>query len=231
MLSLTAGRCRALLSTAAYPQPLTSSELTRAGGICSLFRLPLQENKPEGLDACFVGIPMDIGCSNRTGTRFGPRAVRQESVLIRNINLTGARPFESLRVADIGDVPVVPYNMQRTIDIITEYFLKIMNANCIPLAIGGDHTMTYPILRAIKKKYGTVGFIQIDAHTDLWDEMLGEKVAHGTPFKRALEEDLIDPNYMVQIGLRGSMYEEDLTEQYMLPQQQACSMHVYLSIM
>lgn len=211
---------RVFFSSRTFNQPLSSGELTKAGGICTLFRLPLQEAKPEGLDVCYVGIPMDIGCSNRSGTRHGPRAIRQESVLIRHMNITGACPFESLQVADIGDVPVVPYNMQRTIDTITDYFLKIMDANCIPLAMGGDHTMTYPILRAIAKKHGAVGLIQVDAHTDLQDTMLGEKVAHGTPFRRALEEQLINPKYMVQIGLRGSMYSGDIEEQHRLPQQQ-----------
>ncbi len=193
-----------------FNSPVGANEMPRSGGIASLFRLPVQESQPGGLDACFVGIPMDNGCSNRSGTRLGPRAIRNESVLIRYSNKTGALPFESLQVADIGDVPIVPYNMQRTIDIITEYFLKIMDANCIPLAMGGDHTMTYPILRAIKKKHGAVGLIQIDAHADLGDSMMGEKVAHGTPFMRAIEEELVDPRCMFQIGLRGSGYPEEI---------------------
>lgn len=196
-----------------FNQPKGGNELYRAGGISSLFRLPIQENQPEGLDACFVGVPMDIGCSNRSGTRHGPRAIRHESAVVRHISDNGACPFESLQVADIGDVPVIPYNMQRTIDCITDDFLRIVEANCVPLAMGGDHTMSYPILRAIKKRHGTVGLIQIDAHQDLQDEMLGEKVAHGTPFRRALEEDLVDPKHFVQIGLRGSMYESDMDEQ------------------
>lgn len=216
---------RLFLSSGAFNQPLTSGEMPKAGGICTLFRLPLQEARPEGLDVCFVGVPMDVGCSNRSGTRHGPRAIRQESVLIRHTNITGACPFESLQVADIGDVPVIPYNMQRTIDIITDHFLKIMDANCIPLAMGGDHTMTYPILRATKKKHGAVGLIQVDAHSDLQDSMLGEKVAHGTPFRRALDEGLVDPQFMVQIGLRSSMYEGDMEEQHRLPQEQVCMVY------
>ncbi len=219
-LSVKRGRGRFLASS--LNQPKSSEDLTRAGGICSLFRLPIQDGKPEGLDVCFVGIPMDIGCSNRSGTRHGPRAIRHESVLIRHTNITGASPFDSLQVADIGDIPVIPYNIQRTIDSITEHFHKIMDTNCTPLAMGGDHTMTYPILRAIKKKYGAVGLIQVDAHADLQDSMLGEKVAHGTPFKRAIEEELVDPRHFVQIGLRGSMYESDIAEQHEGPQQQVC---------
>ena len=197
----------------AFNNPKSPNDLYKAGGISSLFRLPIQEAQPQGLDACFVGIPMDIGCSNRSGTRHGPKAIRHESSFIRNVSVTGAHPFQSMQVADIGDVPVIPYSMQRTIDTITDYFLKIMEAGCVPLAMGGDHTMTYPILRAIKQRHGVVGLIQIDAHHDLQDEMLGEKVAHGTPFRRAIEEELIDPRHMVQIGLRGTMYETDLDEQ------------------
>lgn len=205
-------------SRTCFNQPLPGNELYRAAGITSLFRLPIQESKPEGLDACFVGVPMDIGCSNRSGTRHGPRAIRYESAMIRHISDIGASPFESLQVADIGDVPVIPYNMQRTLDAITDYFTRIMEADCVPLAMGGDHTMSYPILRAIKKKHGTVGLIQIDAHQDLQDKMLGEKVAHGTPFRRALEEDLVDPKHFVQIGLRGSMNRSDIEEQILEPQ-------------
>lgn len=142
--------------------------------------------------------------------------------MIQCISDVGACPFESLQVADIGDVSVVPYNMQQTVHSITDYFLRITEANCVPLAMGGDHTMTYPILRAIKKRHGAVGLIQIDAHQDLQDEMLGEKVAHGTPFRRALEEDLVDPEHFVQIGLRGSMYESDIHEQIRWAEEQVC---------
>ena len=213
--SLAQARVRTL-----FNRPKAVTELCRPGGIASLFRLPVQESQPKGLDVCFTGVPMDIGCSNRSGTRYGPRAIRQESAMIRFLNNLGANPFESLQVADIGDVPVIPFNMQRTVDAITKYFLKIMEADCVPLAMGGDHTMTYPILRAIKEKHGTVGLIQIDAHQDLQDEMLGEKIAHGTPFRRALEEELVDPKHFVQIGLRGSMYETDIEEQFRWPQEQ-----------
>ena len=208
---------RAHLSSLNQPKP--TSELYKAGGISSVFRLPIQESRPEGLDACFVGVPMDIGCSNRAGTRHGPRAIRQESAGIRLINsATGASPFHSLQVADIGDVPVIPYSMERTTDAITEHFSRILEANCIPLAMGGDHTMSYPILRAIKRKHGTVGLIQVDAHQDLEDTMHGERVAHGTPFLRALEEELIDPKHFVQIGLRGSLEDSDIDEQIKNPQ-------------
>ena len=185
-----------------------------------MMRLPHQENNPEGLDACFVGIPMDIGCSNRSGTRHGPRAIRQESTMQRPVNLTGAAPFESLNVADIGDVPINTYDIKKTMDIITQHYRRILEANCIPLTLGGDHTLTLPILRAMKEKHGPVGFIQVDAHTDLHDTMFGEKIAHGTPFYRALEEGLISPKHMVQIGLRGSVFVSDISDEFEWAQKQ-----------
>lgn len=185
--------------------PKSGNELTRVGGISSLFRLPVQEGQPEGLDACFVGIPMDTGSNYKSGARHGPRAVRHESALVRYMNITGALPFESLNVADIGDVPVVPYNLQKSMLIITEYYRRIMDANCIPLTMGGDHSLSYPILRAIRKKYGPIGLIQIDAHPDFYDTLSGEKYANGTSFRRVVEEGLVDPKHMYQVGLRGSM--------------------------
>ncbi len=149
----------------------------------------------------------------------GPRHIRYESVLIRALSMSGAMPFDSLQVADIGDVPIVPYNIQRSCDIITDYYNNVLKANCTPLTMGGDHTLTYPILRAIKEKYGAVGLVHIDAHHDLQDDMMGEPIAHGTPFKRALDEELIDPTKMFQIGLRGSMYSfEEIHDSYTGPQ-------------
>lgn len=201
--------CVVKLTAKIFNQPQSANEMPRSGGIATMMRLPLQEGTPEGLDACFVGIPMDHGCSNRSGTRVGPKAIRYESNLIRPINITGAAPFESLNVADIGDVPINTYNLPKTLDIITKYYQRILKAGCIPLTMGGDHTLTLPILRALKEKYGPVGFIQVDAHTDLNDTMFGEKIAHGTPFRRALEKGLISPKHMVQIGLRGGLYSPD----------------------
>ena len=190
--------------------PLSPNVMPRFGGIATMMRLPLQESDPEGLDVCFVGIPLDTGTSFRSGTRHGPRMIRHESsILNRYIHSTGAAPFESLKVADIGDVPVNPYNLPKSLNIITDFYRKILRAGCVPLGLGGDHTLTLGILRAVCEKYGPVGMIQIDAHTDTQDTMFGEKIAHGTPFRRAVEEGLIDPKYVVQIGLRGSGYGPD----------------------
>ena len=189
-----------------FNQPLGGNDMPRFGGPATMMRLPSQQGT-DGLDACFVGVPFDIGTSNRAGTRHGPRQIRAESCLLRPYNMTTrAAPFDSLQVADIGDVPVNPLNLLDAVRIIEEAYDTIVADGCKPLTLGGDHTITLPILRAIKKKYGPVGLVHVDAHADINDSMFGERIAHGTPFRRCVEEGLIDGNRVVQIGLRGSGY-------------------------
>ncbi len=190
-------------------QPLGGNEMPRFGGPATMMRLPAQASA-EGLDACFVGVPMDIGTSNRSGTRFGPRQIRAESALIRPYNMaTRAAPFDSLQVADIGDVATNPYDLKQSVAIIEAAFDEIIKDRCRPLTLGGDHTLTLPILRAMAKRHGPVGMIHVDAHADINDTMFGEKIAHGTPFRRAVEEGLLDCRRVVQIGLRGTGYAAD----------------------
>lgn len=187
-------------------QPAGGNDLPRFAGIATMMRLP-QMPDAKGLDACFVGVPMDIGTSNRSGTRFGPRQIRAESVLLRPYNMaTRAAPFDSLRVADIGDVATNPYDLKDSVRRIEAAYDAILAHDCRPISLGGDHTMTLPILRAMARKHGPLGLIHVDAHADVNDEMFGEKIAHGTPFRRAVEEGLIDPHRTVQIGLRGTGY-------------------------
>lgn len=187
-------------------QPLGGNDMPRFGGIATMMRLPHLDS-PEGLDACFVGVPFDLGTSNRSGARMGPRQIRTESVLLRPYNMaTRAAPFDSLRVADIGDVAINPYNLLDSIDRIEQAYDRIAAAGCRPITLGGDHTIVLPILRALHKRYGKIGVIHVDAHADVNDTMFGEKIAHGTPFRRAVEEGLIDGQRMVQIGLRGTGY-------------------------
>jgi len=186
--------------------PTSPNDMPRSGGIASMMRLPIQSTA-EGLGACFVGIPLDSGASNRSGTRLGPRQIRTESCMLRPYNnATGAAPFESLMIADIGDIPINTYNLAATVDIIHNHISTIAAYGCKPLILGGDHTITYPILRGIKDQYGPVGLVHVDAHSDTSDSMFGEKVTHGTPFRRAVEEGLLDCKRVVQIGLRGSGY-------------------------
>ncbi len=192
-----------------FNQPLGGNEMPRFGGIATMMRLP-QEASCENLDVCFLGVPFDIGTSNRPGARFGPRQIRTESCLIRPYNMaTRAAPFDSLRVADIGDVAINTFNLDKSIAIIEKAYDEILQQDCKPLTMGGDHTISLPILRALKKKYGPVGIVHVDAHADINDHMFGEPIAHGTPFRRAIEEGLIEPSRMVQIGLRASGYEAD----------------------
>ena len=183
--------------------------MPRFAGPGTMMRLPTQKTA-EGLDVCFVGVPMDIGASNRSGTRHGPRQIRQESCMLRPYNMaTRAKPFESLQVADIGDVAINTFDLKKTVTIIEQAYDDILKYNCKPLTLGGDHTLTLPILRAMKKRHGPVALIHVDAHADINDEMFGEKIAHGTPFRRAVEEDLLACDKVFQIGLRGSGYSPE----------------------
>jgi guanidinobutyrase len=205
----SSSRIQAEADVTQFNQPLGGNEMPRFGGPATMMRLPAQSSA-EKLDVCFVGVPLDIGTSNRSGTRFGPRQIRAESCLIRPYNMaTRAAPFDSLQVADIGDVALNTFNLQNSIDIIEAAYQEILAHDCKPLTLGGDHTISLPILRAMKRKYGPVGVVHIDAHADINDHMFGEPIAHGTPFRRAIEEGLIEPNRMVQIGLRATGYEAD----------------------
>lgn len=192
-----------------FNQPLGGNEMARFSGPATMMRLPTQKTA-EGLDACFVGVPMDIGTSNRSGARMGPREIRAESCMLRPFNMaTGAAPFESIQVADIGDVAINTFNLLKTIQIIEDSYDEILKHDVAPLTLGGDHTLTYPILKAIKKKHGPVALIHVDAHADVNDDMFGEKVAHGTPFRRAVDDGLLVNDKVYQIGLRGTGYSPD----------------------
>jgi len=187
-------------------QPLGGNDMPRFGGPATMMRLPTAESAA-GLDACFIGVPFDIGTSNRPGTRFGPRSIRAESCLIRPYNMaTRAAPFDSMQVADIGDVAVNTFNLPDSIQRIETAYDNILEHGCIPLTLGGDHTIALPILRAMARKHGPVGMVHIDAHADINDTMFGEKIAHGTPFRRAVEENLLDGERVYQIGLRATGY-------------------------
>lgn len=200
--------------------------MPRAGGPGTFMRLPVVDlsaysgaaeaaaaAKEAGLDVCVLGIPMDAGVSWRPGTRFGPRQIRQESNMLRPYNMgTKAAPFESLQVADCGDIPINTFHVEKSVDIIAEWYKeRILSAGVTPIAMGGDHTVALPILRAMAAKYGrnTVGLVHVDAHSDINDQMFGEQYAHGTPFRRAVEEGLLNTTRVVQIGLRGTGYEAE----------------------
>ncbi|WP_299776323.1 agmatinase [uncultured Pseudoteredinibacter sp.] len=190
-------------------EPLGGNDMPRFGGPATFMRLPAVD-LDEHLDVAFLGVPFDIGTSNRPGARLGPREIRDESRMLRPFNVsTGAAPFDSLTIADSGDVPINTFNLQKSISIIEEFYDDVMAKDIMPLTMGGDHTIALPILRALKKKHGPVGLVHVDAHADINDHMFGEKIAHGTPFRRAMEEGLLDGERVVQIGLRGTGYSPD----------------------
>ena len=192
-----------------FNQPLGGNDMPRFAGPATMMRLPSQETA-EGLDACFVGVPFDLGTSNRSGTRFGPRAIRAESTMIRPYNMwTRISPFDSLQIADIGDVAVNTFNLLKSVEIIEKAYDDIVKFGTAPFTLGGDHTIVLPIMRALAKKHGPLGVVHVDAHADVNDLMFGEKIAHGTPFRRMLEESLIDPARVAQIGLRTTGYAAD----------------------
>jgi len=178
----------------------------RFGQIATFMLLPAAPG-PEGLDVALLGIPYDGGTSYRPGARFGPRAVREQSALIRPWHpVLKVHPFERLRVADCGDVDVIPISIEETYAAISARIDLVSGAGARPLSIGGDHSVTLPILRSLARRHGPVGVVHFDAHPDTWDEYFGHKFFHGTPFRRAVEEGVVDPRRFIQIGIRGPLY-------------------------
>ncbi|MEK7709558.1 MAG: agmatinase [candidate division NC10 bacterium] len=178
----------------------------RFGQPPTFMRLP-HVREPGRLDVALVGIPYDGGASYRPGARFGPRAVRDQSALIRPWNpVLKVSPFEKLRVADYGDVDVAPISIERTFEAVEREMGRLVEHGVIPVSVGGDHSVTLPILRAVARRHGPLGLVHFDAHPDTWDEYFGSKYFHGTPFRRAVEERLIDPRRTIQIGIRGPLY-------------------------
>jgi guanidinobutyrase len=194
-----------------FNQPLGGNEMPRFAGPATFMRLPSAVSGA-GLDVAVAGVPVDTGTSNRPGARHGPRGVRAESVLIRPYQMrTGAAPFESLQVADVGDVPINTFSLEKTVAIIEAFYDDLLAHDCKALSIGGDHVVTLPILRAHARRHGAgrIGIVHVDAHADVNDDMFGEKINHGTWLRRAVEEGLVDPKRIAQIGLRATGYAAD----------------------
>jgi len=193
-----------------YPEFSNPMERPRYVGIPTFFRAPWKEDLKE-VDIGIVGIPFDGGVTNRPGSRHGPREVRNQSTLVRLKNqATGVAPHELCRVADIGDAWVpAPFELTASHQAIQDTFDRIVENNIVPLAVGGDHSVTLPVFRALAKDR-PIGMIHIDAHCDTGDDYMGSKFHHGAPFSRAVEEGLLDPKRTVQIGIRGSVNDLDL---------------------
>jgi guanidinopropionase len=181
----------------------------RYAGIATFMRTPLVHDASE-LDIALIGVPFDGGVENRAGPRHGPREIRNMSSLTRAVHhVTRVNPYQLCRVADIGDVPITnAFDLEASHADITQFYQKVHAAGVVPLSAGGDHSISLPILRAIAADR-CVGMVHIDAHTDTFDEELGSKFTHGTPFRRAVEEGLLDPKRTVQIGIRGAQNSEE----------------------
>ena len=193
-----------------HPQPVDALEYARFTGVPTFMRLP-NITEPEELDIAIVGIPFDGGTTYRPGPRFGPRGVRNQSAIIRPWNpVLHVNPFKKYRVADFGDLPVNPLSIEDTFSRIERGLAKVVAGGARTLCVGGDHSISLPILRAVCKNHrGPISLIQFDAHNDLWDEYFGSKYSHGTPFRRAFEEGLLIDGGVLQVGLRGQVYGED----------------------
>lgn len=190
-------------------QPLGGNEMPRFGGPATFMRLPTAAEL-SGIDVGIIGVPFDIGTSNRPGARLAPRQIRDESRMLRPYNMaTRAAPFDSLQVADLGDVAINTFNLSKSINIIEQHYRQLTAAKVLPLTLGGDHTIVLPILRALAAQHGPLALVHVDAHADVNEHMFGEPIAHGTPFRRAVEEGLLQGDKVFQIGLRGTGYAAD----------------------
>ena len=185
-------------------QPPSASGSPRFCNMGNFMRLPHAENA-EGLDFAIVGIPFDTAASFRAGARFGPNGIRNISAMIKPNNVS----MGVNKGADLGDVPVIPDYIHETYAAIENTLTGVLNEGAVPISLGGDHAITLGELRAIYKKHGKVALVHFDSHLDLCDTVFGQKYNHGTPFRRAMEEGLIDPSHSIQIGMRGSLYDPD----------------------
>jgi guanidinopropionase len=182
----------------------------RYTGIASFFRAPASLQLTD-VDIGLIGVPFDGGVTNRSGARHGPRAVRDQSTLLRRMNsATRVMPFAAARVRDLGDCWIEqPYEIQGALKEIEIFYRSVTTCGIVPLSVGGDHAISLPILRAVAAQ-GPVGMVHIDAHCDTGDDYMGSRFHHGAPFRRAVEEGLLDPRRVIQIGIRGTTNDPDM---------------------
>lgn len=194
-------------------KPVSGMDLPRFAGVPTFMRLPhvpLDDARISDVDIGLIGVPWDSGTTNRPGPRHGPRQLRDLSTMIRAGNgVTGVRPFDLVNCADLGDVGPNPADIEDSMARITAFYDKVLAAKTTPLTAGGDHLSTLPILRAVAKEV-PVGMIHFDSHTDLFHSYFnGQMYTHGTPFRRAVEEGLLDPKRTCMIGIRGTAYDTE----------------------
>lgn len=186
--------------------PVDSLKAPKFCGVRTFMRLP-HVRDTQDLDVAFIGIPFDTGGSYRTGQRFGPAAIRDASVMVRKYNpIQKITIFDHISGVDYGDLAVVPGNIEETYRLIEEGLKPVLDAGVVPICLGGDHSITLGELRAVAKKYGPVALVHFDAHADTDEEPFGLKYNHGTPFRWAIKEGLLDVEHSISIGIRGSMY-------------------------
>jgi guanidinopropionase len=195
--------------TNSNPQPVDAAMVPRFGAIPTFMRLP-HVTDPARLDIALIGVPWDGGTTNRAGARHGPREIRNMSSFMRKVHhVSRIAPYDLARIADFGDCSVNPIDLMDTLGRVERFYAKVHAAGALPMTAGGDHLVTLPIFRAIAKQR-PIGMIHFDAHSDTNDRYFGDnKYTHGTPFRRAVEEGLLDPKRVVQIGIRGSIYSGD----------------------
>jgi len=189
-------------------EPADSFETPRFSGVRTFMRLPKTQDL-EKADAAFLGAPFDTGATFRVGARFGPEGIRSASHLLRRYNPSlKVGIFDHLSVVDYGDVPVVPGYIEESFERISGGLEGIHRSGVVPIVLGGDHSIALPELRAAASVHGPLALVQFDSHPDTWDSYFGKKYTHGTPIKRATEEGLLDPGRSIQVGMRGSLYDE-----------------------
>ena len=193
--------------------PIDASKVPRYAGIATFARLP-RLDEVESADVAVVGIPFDSGVSYRPGARFGPSHVRESSRLLRPYNpAMDIEPFARLQVADAGDIAVNPFIIEEAIETIETEAARLLATGAKLMTIGGDHTIALPLLRALHAIHGPLAVVHFDAHLDTWDTYFGVETTHGTPFRRASEEGLIDMTASMHVGIRGPLYSAmDLVE-------------------
>jgi len=196
-------------------KPVSGFDLPRFAGVPTFMRLPyvsLDTPKINDVDIGIIGVPWDSGTTNRPGPRHGPRQLRDASTMIRAQHpVSGIRPYEKLNCADLGDISINPADIEDSMNRITSFYKTVIEKGIKPLTAGGDHLTSLPVLRVIADR-GPLGMIHFDSHTDLFHSYFdGTMFTHGTPFRRAVEENLLDPKRVIQIGIRGTQYDrEDL---------------------
>jgi guanidinopropionase len=197
----------------AFFHPVSGFDLPRFAGVPTFMRLPLVppgHARFDEVEIGIIGVPWDSGTTNRPGPRHGPRQLRDASTMIRaEHGVTGVRPYEAKNCADLGDVGPNPADIPDSMARITAFYEQVVGAGILPLTAGGDHLSSLPILRAVAAK-APVGMVHFDSHTDLYHSYFGGTMfTHGTPFRRAVEEGLLDPKRVVQIGIRGTQYDSE----------------------